>query len=160
MKKTVFLLSVLIAIMAAGCNEKDLIHDITGNWHVQKYTVNNVDKTFMFDTTYPVFRFSFTSDMKYTKSWQIHRIGDVYSVDTIRHFDTITHMSVVDSITSTSAIVPFLYTNVIHGDWLLTNGNHYMQTSDSSANTLYQIIDHSNSSLHLFTGNEDYYLSK
>ena len=160
MKKTVFLLTVLLAIMISGCNEKNLVNNITGDWHVQKYSVDGHDRTYWFDTTYLVFRWSFTADRKYAKIWQTRRIGTVFTVDTIRHFDTIAQMTVIDSITSTSAIVPFTYTYNLRGDWILTNGNQYLETRDSIKNTLYQIIDHSNSSLHLYSGNEDFYLSQ
>ena len=160
MKKTTFLLSALFVLLTTGCNEKKLLSDISGTWHVQKYAVDGHDHTYSFDTTYPGFFLSFGSDMKFTKYWQVRRVGGVYTVDTIRHFDTITHMTVIDSITTTNAIVPYVNNYIVKGTWLLTNSNKYIETRDTSGTTLYQIIDHSSGDLHLYTGNEDYYLAQ
>ena len=160
MRKTIFLISALLVLLISGCNEKNLLKDISGTWHVQKYAVDGHDRTYWFDTTFPGYSISFGIDKKYTKYWNTRHIGTVYTVDTIRHFDTITQMVVIDSITSTSAIVPYVATNFTAGDWLLTNSNKYIETRDTTGTTLYQIIDHSSSNLHLYTGNEDYYLAQ
>jgi len=160
MKKTIFLLMVLVTVLIAGCNEKNLISNISGSWHVQRYLVDGSDRTYWFDTTYPVFKWSFTSNGKFYKTWETRRIGTVYTVDTIRHYDPGSQTMVIDSITSTSAIVPYFFTTNVAGDWLLTNSNKYIETRDSTANTLYQIVDHSSGSLHLFSGNIDYYLTQ
>ncbi|MCW3127621.1 MAG: hypothetical protein JWO03_3279 [Bacteroidetes bacterium] len=160
MKKTAFLLTIAIALFIMGCNEKSLINDITGNWHVSKYVVDGHDRTRWFDTTYTGFKWEFTSDKKYTKRWTTNQIGTVYTVDTVRHFDSTAMVDVIDSITSTSAIVPYIYNNYVRGDWVLTNGNKYLEARDSIKNSQFEIKDHAAKNLHLFEGNEDYYLSQ
>jgi hypothetical protein len=160
MKKTAFLFTVLIAFLIAGCNEKNLVNNITGTWHVSKYVVDGADKTRFFDTTYAGFKWNFTSDRKYTKTWTERRIGNVYTYDTIRHYDSVAQVTVIDSVSTTSAIVPFVYTNNVYGTWVLTNGNRYLEARDSLKNTQFQIVSHANSSMHLYAGNEDYYLAQ
>jgi hypothetical protein len=161
MKKTIFLICVLLTLLIAGCNEKDLIKQIDGTWHVQNYSVNGADQTYWFDTAYTGFRWTFSGNSNYYQSWQVVKTMVLYNLDTIAHYDTTAHALVIDSITSSKAYVPTVVGVNLAGQWFLTNGNHYIQTQDSIfGNRQFQIISHSNSNLHLLDGNKDYYLSK
>jgi len=161
MKKTIFFLSILIALFIAGCNEKDLVKQIDGSWHVQNYSVNGVDQTHWFDTTYAGFLWTFSGNINYFQSWQVIKAVTLYNLDTIVSYDTTTHAFVIDSITSSIATVPTVVGAHVAGQWYLTNGNHFIETQDSIFGTrLYQIVSHSKSNLHLLYNNEDYYLSK
>ncbi len=161
MKKTIFLVSLFGALLIAGCNEKNLIGQIDGTWHLQKYTVNGADRTYWFDTTHAGFSWTFQNGDKFSQYWQSIKMYTLYTLDTVAHFDTTSHAFVIDSITTSIARVPTGYTSSVQGDWYLTNGNQFLETRDSVyGNLLYQIIDHSKSSLHLLYGNQDYYLTK
>jgi len=160
MKKIAFLLTALISLFIMGCNEKNLVNNIEGNWHVSKYTVDGKDRTLWFDTTYTGFMWQFTSDKKYSKTWTEKHITQVYTSDTVSHYDSTAMVVVIDSINTTSAIVPYVYYAYVRGDWVLTNGNKYVVARDSIKNTLYQIVDHGPKSLHLYSGSEDYYLGQ
>ncbi len=160
MKKTIVILSVMLSVAIMGCNEKKLVSDITGNWHVTKYVVDGRDQTVAFDTTHAGFQWSFSSDGKYHKTWSDNRIGRVYTVDSIQHFDSTTMTVVFDSTITTSAIVPFVHYNDVRGVWVLINGNKYLQTNDSLSAVQYEIQDHSAKSLHLYSGSEDLYLAQ
>jgi uncharacterized lipoprotein NlpE involved in copper resistance len=161
MKKTIFLASLLVTLLIAGCNEKNLISQIDGTWHVQKYSVANADQTHWFDTSYASFKWNFSGTKDFFQTWTSVKLYVVYNYDTITHLDTTTHTWIIDSVTSTRAVVPTTVSNTVKGDWYLTNGNQFLETRDSTYGTrLYQIIDHSKSSLHLLDGNKDYYLAK
>jgi len=162
MKKTVPLLCILVTLLIAGCNEKDLTHQIDGTWHLQKYAVNGVDQTTTFDTTHAGFewQFSGSSGSSFSQYWQDIKVYNLYNLDTIAHIDPATHMLVIDSVTVTISHVPTSYGVTVQGDWYLTNGNQFLETRDPSGNKLYQIVDHSKSSLHLLYNNQDFYLSK
>jgi len=161
MKKTIFLFSMLIILVIAGCNEKDLIGQIDGTWHLQNYAVNGADQTATFDTTHAGFTWTFANGDKYSQSWQDIRVFQLYTLDTVGHYDAQTQSFVIDSITTTVAKVPTSYSVTVSGDWYLTNGNAFIETRDSvNGNLLYQIMSHSKNSLHLLYGNQDFYLSK
>ena len=161
MKKIIFFFSFLIILLIAGCNEKDLIKQIDGTWHVQSYSVNGTDQTHWFDTTYSGFYWTFSSNGNDNEGWQIVKPITVYNLDTLVHYDTSAHAFVVDSITSSKAVVPIVVDVGVTGTWLLTNGNHYLQTQDSIfGNRQFQIISHSKSSLQLLDGDKNYTLSK
>lgn len=160
MKRTIGILSVLLSVAIMGCNEKKLISDITGDWHVTRYVVDGRDQTLAFDTTHTVFKWSFSADGKYQKTWTDNRIGTVYTVDSIEHYDSTSMTMVFDSTITTSAIVPFVYYNSVRGVWVLINGNKYLQTNDSLSAVQYEIKDHSAKSLHLYSGTEDWYLAQ
>jgi hypothetical protein len=160
MKKTIFLFSIIITLFIAGCNEKNLLNQINGTWHLQKYAVGGVDETRQFDSMYTGFRWTF-SGSTFNQSWTSVKLYTLYTLDTITHLDTTTHALVIDSVTTTTAVVPTGIFDQAKGDWYLTNGNYYLVTRDSTyGNNEYQIIDHSKSSLHLLNGNKDYYLAK
>jgi len=161
MKKTIFLFSLLITLLITGCNEKNLISQIDGTWHVQKYAVNGVDMTSSYDTSHAGCVWTFANGDQFAQAWQQIKIYTTYTLDTIVHYDTTTHAFVIDSVTASIAKIPTAYTVNIKGDWYLTNGNQFLETRDSVfGNLLYQIVDHSKNSLHLLYGNQDYYLSK
>jgi hypothetical protein len=161
MKKTIFLFSLLIILLIAGCNEKNLISQIDGTWHIQKYAVNGADMTSSFDSTHAGFVISFANGDVYSEAWQSTRIFSTYTLDTIVHYDTTTHAFVIDSVTTSIAKIPTAYTVNVTGDWYLTNGNQFLITRDSvNGNIQYQIVDHSKNSLHLLYNDMDYYLSK
>jgi uncharacterized lipoprotein NlpE involved in copper resistance len=160
MKKTIFLLFAVI-LLIAGCNEKKLINQIDGTWHVQKYAVAGVDQTKSFDTLFANYQWNFSGTNSFTQSWNTITVYTLYNRDTITHLDTTTHTLVIDSITTSTAYVPTTIGKSVKGDWYLTNGNAFIETRDSVYGTkLYQIIDHSSSNLHLLYGNIDYYLAK
>lgn len=161
MKKIIFFFSLLATLLIAGCNEQHLIDQLHGTWHVQKYTVNGVDKTHWFDTTYAGFQWNFSGSKDFYQTWNTITIYHLYTLDTITHLDTVTHTIVIDSVTTSVATVPTGSIAVIRGDWYLTNSNQFLETRDSTSSPkLYQIIDHSKSNLHLLYGNIDYYLAK
>lgn len=161
MKKTVFLLFILAGLFMAGCNQKALVKDIDGTWHVQNYAVNGADQTYWFDTTYSGFTWTFSGSSNFSKSYQKILKYTLYNRDTVAHYDTATHTLVIDSITISQAVVPTSVPVYIQGQWYLTNGNQYLQTQDSiNGDQQYQILAHSRNSLHLLDGNKDYYLSK
>ncbi len=160
MKKTIFFLSILFTLIIAGCNQKHLINQIDGTWHVQKYTVSGADKTPWFDSTYAGFQWTFSGGISFHKNWNTVQLFTIYNYDTVAHYDTTTHMFVIDSVITSHAIVPTSSPVQVSGDWYLTNGNEWLETRDSIyGDLLYQILDHSGSSLHLVYGNQDYYLS-
>jgi hypothetical protein len=160
MKKTIFLLAMLATLLIAGCNEKKLINQIDGTWHIQKYAVGGVDQTRMFDTTHAAFTWNFSGGKSFYQTWTSIQLNTVYNNDSVAHYDTATHTFVVDSVITSKAIVPTTYSNYVSGDWYLINGNQWIETRDSVyGDKSYQIIDHSNNSLHLLYGNIDYYLS-
>ena len=160
MKKTIVTLFAILSIAIVGCSEKKLVNDITGNWHVSKYVVDGRDQTLAFDTTHAYYRWNFTSDGKYVKTWTDNRIGRVYTVDSIQHYDSATMTIVFDSTITTSTIVPYVNYNSVRGVWVLINGNKYLQTNDSLTAVQYEIRDHSAKSLHLYSGTEDLYLAQ
>jgi hypothetical protein len=161
MKKTIFLASLLVSLFIAGCNEKKLISQIDGTWHVQKYAVAGADQTHWFDTTYTSFKWNFSGNRDFTQTYNVINKYVVYNYDTIAHLDTATQTWVVDSVNTTRSVIPTTVGKTIKGDWYLTNGNQFLETRDSVNGThLYQIIDHSKSSLHLLDGNKDYYLAQ
>jgi hypothetical protein len=161
MKKTIFLVSILITLFIGGCYQKDLIKQIDGTWNVQNYSVNGANQTHWFDSVYSGFKWTFSGNSNDFMSWQVVKTYTIYNLDTIVHYDTTTHAFIIDSITSSKAVVPTVAGVGLAGQWLLTNGNHYLQTQDSIfGNRQFQIISHSNNSLHLLDGNKDYYLSK
>jgi hypothetical protein len=161
MKKTIFLFSLFAVILIAGCNQKDLISQIDGTWHISKYAVNGVDETSKFDSTQAGFLWTFANGNVFSQAWQSIKIYTLYTLDTVAHYDTATHAFIIDSVTTSIARVPTGYGISVTGSWYLTNGNHFLQTEDSVfGNQQYQIIDHSKNSLHLLNGNKDYYLSK
>ena len=161
MKKNIFLASFLVLLFIAGCNEKKLVSQIDGTWHVQKYAVAGADQTRWFDSTYATFLWNFSGTKDFTQTYTVVTKYIVYNYDTIAHLDTMTHAWVIDSVTTTHATIPTTVGKTIKGDWYLTNGNQYLETRDSTnGNHLYQIIDHSKSSLHLLDGNKDYYLAQ
>ncbi|MBS1625074.1 MAG: hypothetical protein JST83_13695 [Bacteroidetes bacterium] len=160
MKKTMVILSLALSIAIMGCNEKKLVSDITGDWHMSKYMVDGRDKTLGFDTTHTGFKWRFTADGKYYKSWTETHIGQVYTVDSIQHYDSTSMTLVFDSTITTSAIVPFVYHSEVRGAWVLINGNKYLQTNDSLDAVQYEIKDHSTKNLHLYSGSEDIYLAQ
>lgn len=160
MKRTLFILSAVLALAIMGCNEKKLVGDITGDWHMSKYVVDGRDQTRAFDTTHAGFKWSFTSDKKYHKTWTEVHLGGVYTIDSIQHFDSTTMTMVFDSTITTSAIVPFVYHSDVRGAWVLINGNKYLQTNDSLDAVQYEIVDHAAKSLHLYSGREDIYLAQ
>jgi hypothetical protein len=159
MKKTVFLLSVVLALIISGCNQKHLVGQIDGNWHVQKYAVSGMDKTRWFDSVYTGFTWRFAGSSVFSKHWTTVTLYTINSYDTVGHYDA-SHNFILDSVVTTQAVVPTTIDNYRNGDWYLTNGNQYIETRDSiDGNIQYQIVDHSNSSLHLLKGNIDYYLA-
>lgn len=161
MKKTIFLFLLLATLLIAGCNEKNLISQIDGTWHLQKYAVNGVDMTTTFDTTHAGYTMTFANGDLYTESWFAIKLYTLYTLDTLTHYDTTTHTFVIDSITASKAIVPTGYQVIAQGQWYLTNGNQFLETRDSLTGTrLFQIVDHSSGNLHLLYGNQDFYLSK
>lgn len=161
MKKNIFLASLLVSLFIAGCNEKKLISQIDGTWHVSKYAVAGADQTHWFDTTYTGFKWNFSGTKDFYQTYTVVTRFVVYSNDTIAHLDTTTQSWVIDSITTTRAVVPTTQTKTIRGDWYLTNGNQFLETRDSVNGTRqYQIIDHSKGSLHLLDGNKDYFLAQ
>lgn len=163
MKKTIFLCAILFAIILIGCNEDNLLSNINGLWRVQKYSVDGVDRTRWFDSTYLNFRWSFFTGSKNTfrKSWIAHNTIHSLRYDTTMHVDTMTHIRVIDRIDTVRFIDPYSYSDTLSGDWFLTNSNKFFISRDPIYGTLqYQIIDHSTGSLHLLKGNEDYYLTQ
>lgn len=161
MKKSIFLASLFALLIVAGCNQNHLVSQIDGTWHIQKYAVNGADQTHWFDTSYTAFKWNFSGTKSFYQTYNYVKDFVVYTNDTIAHLDTTTHAWVIDSVTTTHATVPTTEAMTISGDWYLTNGNQFLETRDSVKGThLYQIIDHSNNSLHLLDGNIDYYLAK
>ena len=161
MKKTIFLISLFATLLIAGCNEKNLINQIDGTWHIQKYAVGGADMTHWFDTSHAGFTWTFSGSTSFSQSWSSIRVYTLYTLDTVGHYDTMAHAFVIDSVTTSIARAPTAYGVTVSGDWYLTNGNQFLETRDSVYhNQLYQIIDHSKNSLHLLDGNKDYYLSK
>jgi hypothetical protein len=159
-KKNLFLISLLFTLFIAGCNEKNLLNQIDGTWHLQKYAIDGADKTYSYDTSHANFTWTFAGT-SFNQSWLTLRNFQLYTRDTIAHYDTMMHAFVIDSITISIAQVPSGYTVKVSGDWYLTNGNQFLETRDSVyGQQLYQIIDHSKNSLHLLRNNEDFYLSK
>jgi len=161
MKKAIFLFSILITLLIAGCNQKDLIHDIDGTWHVQKYAVNGADMTSKFDSAYAGFTWQFSGSANFYQQWNIIGIYTLYSLDTVASINPVTQTLVIDSVITTIARVPTDFGKSVQGNWYLTNGNQFIETIDPVYGTrLYQILDHSKNSLHLLYNNQDYYLSK
>jgi hypothetical protein len=160
MKKTLFLSLFFALLLVSGCTEQNLLNQIGGTWHVQKYLVDGKDKTYWFDTTKPNFIWTFSGNT-FTQNWRAIWVAKLYNVDTIAHLDTTTHSWIVDSTNVTYSYIPTYYTAVAKGTWLLVNGNHFIQTMDSAnGNNLYQILDHSSGSLHLTQGTSEYYLAQ
>ncbi len=161
MKKTIFLFSLLLLLLIAGCNQKDLVHQIDGTWHIQKYAVNGKDLTAQFDSTHALYAWHFSGTSDFYQQWQNIKIYNLYNFDTITSIDPITHTIVIDSIIGTTAQIPTDYGVYVQGKWYLTNGNQFIETIDPVNGTqLYQILDHSKNSLHLLYNNQEYYLSK
>lgn len=160
MKRTIVILSAVLSLAIMGCNEKKLVSDITGDWHMSKYVVDGKDQTRAFDTTHAVFQWSFTADGKYHKTWTDNRIGRVTTVDSIQHYDSASMTIVFDSTITTTTIVPYVHYNDVRGAWVLINGNKYLQTNDSLDAVQYEIKDHSAKNLHLYSGREDIYLAQ
>ena len=161
MRKSIFLFALLATLLIAGCNEKNLVAQIDGSWHIQRYTVNGIDRTRSFDSTHAGFIWNFSGTKDFYKTWNSIYIYHLYTLDTIAHLDSASQTIVIDSVTTSIATVPTGYLVTIKGDWYLTNGNQYIETRDSvEGNRLYQIIDHSKSNLHLMDGNQEYFLAK
>ena len=151
-----FLVSVLIAIAIAGCDQKNLVSNIDGNWHLQKYTEDGADLTHTYDSTHMDFKWSFNADMTFYQYWKEKHVATIVSFDTTQHIDTVTHLAVIDRVDTSTLVEPYVYDSYHTGKWLLTNGNKFLQTRDSANGTqLFQITDHSASSLHLLKGNTE-----
>ena len=161
MKKTLFFVTLTLAIIIAGCNEKNLVKQIDGTWHVQNYSLNGKDQTQWYDSVYLGQKWTFAGNSNYYLAWQTVRTTTIYNLDTITHYDTTTHAFIIDRITSSKAIVPVLTYVSLAGQWLLTNGNQFLQTEDTMfLSRQFQILSHTANNLHLLDGNKDYYLSK
>ena len=161
MKKTILFVSILFVLIIAGCNEKNLIKQIDGTWHVQNYSLNGKNLTHWYDSVYAGQKWTFSGNSSYYISWQTVKTSTIYNLDTITHYDTTTQTFIIDSITSSTAIVPTAIYVGVGGQWLLTNGNYFLQTEDSIfQKRQFQILSHSSSNLHLLDGNKDYYLAK
>ena len=161
MKKTFFFVTLMLVLIIAGCNEKDLVKQIDGTWHIQNYSLNGKDLTHWYDSVYYGQKWTFSGNSNYFISWQTVRTNTIYNLDTIAHFDTTTQTFIIDSITSSKAIVPVLTYINVSGQWLLTNGNQFLQTEDTMFQSRqFQILSHTANNLHLLDGNKDYYLAK
>ena len=161
MKKIIFLISLLIALVIAGCNQKDLVHQIDGTWHVQKYTVNGADQTTLYDSAFAGFIWNFSGTANFYQQWHVIGIYTLYNLDTVASVNPVTHTLVIDSVITTIARVPTDIGKSAQGNWYLTNGNQFLETIDPVYGTrLYQILDHSPNSLHLLYNNQEFYLSK
>ena len=161
MKKTLFILVLFIVVLLTGCDEKNLLSNIHGEWRVQKYAVDGRDKTLWFDTTYVNFKWTFYSNYTFAKYWNTRRTASVFVADTTQHIDTITQQPVIDHIDYSSYTQTYTIGELHQGKWLLTNSNKFIQTSDSVNGTnQYQILDHGSDDLHLLRGNEEFFLTK
>src|SRR5690606_20923852 len=125
-------------------------------WRVNKYVVNNQDKTFWFDTARPNFGWVFREDKTFSQFWDITYTVIEVSVDTVYNAEDST---VIDRVDTTWTPVERPAQKGVSGSWTLINSNKYLQTRDDSTGVnQYKIVKHKTSSLHLFKGNEDFYL--
>lgn len=160
MKKTIFIIAFFGTLIISGCNEQNLLNNIGGEWHVQKYLEDGKDKTRWFDTSHVNFKWYF-SGKTFTQTWQTITTVTETNYDSIGHFSQASQTWILDSVTTSQSVIPVDYQLLIKGTWLLTNGNQFIQAMDSTTGTkLYQIMDHSSSGLHLMQGNAEYYLAK
>lgn len=161
MKKAIFLIPILVMLFIAGCNQKDLVSQIDGTWHVQRYLVSGADQTNLFDSVYAGYTWTFSGSANFYQQWHLITIYTLGTLDTVTSINPITHTLVIDSVITTTAQVPTDVGKSTQGNWYLTNGNHYIETIDPIYGTrLYQILDHSKNSLHLLYNNQEFYLSK
>lgn len=147
-------------LLLAACSEKELLSDVEGTWHVQKYVVDSKDRTQYFDTTFRLFKWVFNAPHDFQQTWQyrkidtalnIHAIFDSVDVnnDTIYHYDTV------------KVVTPKFVNAAIKGDWYLINSNKFLQTRDSVNGTnSYKIEEHSSGNMKLSRGDEVFYLAQ
>lgn len=157
MNKTVVIATFILLVAAlSSCGEKHVLGKMQGVWRLNKYVVNNQDKTAEFKEAKPNFGWSFADDKTYSKWWDSQYDSTIVTVDSI--FDTDTVFVRTDT-TWTIVQVPTIVG--LSGTWQLINGNRYLQTRDDSTGVnQYKIVESKASSLHLFKGNEDLYLTQ
>jgi hypothetical protein len=159
--KSIFLALISIVVFISGCNEQNLLDNLKGSWHLQRYYLNGKDKTRYFDTTYTNFRFTFKQDRTFDKTWQVQDQVNICYYDTVQHYDSASMQIKIDRIDTIKYLEPYSRDSKISGRWFLTNSNKFLETSDSvEGNKLYQILDHSSSYLDLLLGNEEFQLAK
>lgn len=159
MRKIYFAVLLLITLAISSCNEKNLINQLVGTWHVQRYLVSGADRTGWFDSTYAGYTWYIYNGNKYLQNWSYVTTYTLWHLDTISHYDTTAHAFVIDSVLASNAVVPTSVYASVSGQWYLTNGNQWIETRDSAnGDILYQILDQSSGSLHLMYGNKEYYL--
>lgn len=160
MKKTIFASAILLLIVLTSCDEKKLLGDVTGAWKVNKYVVNNQDKTAEFNAQKPNFGWVFREDKTYSQFWNFTYTEIVTVLDTVYVADTAN--APIDRVDTSWVDVPRIGQRGVSGTWVLINSNKYLQTRDDSLYnaSAYKIVSHKSSSLHLFKGNEDWYLEQ
>lgn len=157
MNKTVVIATlILLVAVLSSCGEKHVLGKMHGVWRLNKYVVNNQDKTAEFKERKPNFGWSFDEDNVFSQWWNMEYDSTVITVDSI--FDTDTVFVRTDT---TWGTVPAIGIEGITGTWQLINGNRYLQTRDDSTGVnQYKIVESKAASLHLFKGNENFYLTQ
>jgi hypothetical protein len=73
--------ALMLLVIIAGCSkEKVYKENLNGEWSVYKYLLHNVDRTNLFNTTYPGYKITFTEAGAFTE-WYL-------SADTVEHVGT------------------------------------------------------------------------
>lgn len=159
MKKTIFLSLSALLLVLVGCSEKKLIGDVEGTWGVKQYLFESKDKTAEFNKQKPQFKWIFNADNSFTETYNYFDTAFYTTYDSTFVTDTAGNR-ILDKIDTNNLFNLNQKTNMVKGEWVLTNSNKYLQLRDDSTTTVreYKILSHSKSALELFRGNEEFHL--
>lgn len=161
MKKTLLIFAALIVLLAS-CDRKAFVKKLVGDYTMDKYLFDGLDKSRYFDTTFREWKLSLTEDQVYAKTWKTYFFSpdslftqDTLGYDTpnmvyIIHYDTLRFVD-------TTVTPHFEY-----GKWELINSEEDLQLKNDSANAvdIFKILELTKSNLDMRKGNEEYYLKK
>ncbi len=149
----------LLLLVLVGCDKKTLNKNIEGTWGVKTYLFDAKDKTADFNRNKAQFRWTFNADNQFSETWKKIDTFVVSRYDSTFVFDSTTmtnNLTKIDTV-GVQNINQQIFSN--KGEWTLTNSNKFLQLRDTSnAVREYRILEHSNSSLRLFKGNEEFLL--
>ena len=159
MKKTIFLSLAALLVILVACNEKKLLGDVEGTWGVKQYLFETKDKTADFNKQKPQFRWIFNADKTFSESYNYFDTTFYTTYDSTFVTDTLGN-KVLDDIDTNNLFNLNQKSNLVSGEWVLTNSNKYLQLRDAGSSGVreYKIVSHSKSSLELFRGNEEFKL--
>ena len=161
MKKTIIIALGLVVLLAA-CDRKAFVKKLVGNWKLDQYWFDGLNKTVYFDTTFREWNLVLNEDQLYSKSWKNY----YFAPDSVILIDTIGYDSVSMAYITASDTFHFVDTTIVPhvetGTWELINSEEDLQLrNDSSASVeIFRILQLDKNNLKLRKGNEEFYYGK